>query len=338
MGSDTTELITLLLLGGAAYYLLSSGALDNFISNLGGGSGGAASSFTFNVVGDIDHNKPTGDALCGDNPSLALIIGDFAYDCNADKWWKGTMSACNGKNVIASVGNHDCDGKGFIDLFPLNGGKWEFIHKRGNIAFIAVNTGYCNNECSDPKTSKSLFDQAQNDPSVKWIIVHQHKPIFTAGVSPDAPMSYHTMYKKYSKVKFVFAGHNHTYKRYTVQDGIRYITCGQGGHAGNNSDSQVGPSTGRIGVVKCSVGLDGSISCKYVASSDGKVLDTFGMSSGGNHTGSGGVEPSQNASSSYARSLYNTRLPPRYIPIKEEIDNAIIAEMDKEYARRRKKR
>ena len=28
------------------------------------------------------------------------------------------MKACNGKNVLGSVGNHDCSGKGFLEIFP----------------------------------------------------------------------------------------------------------------------------------------------------------------------------------------------------------------------------
>ena len=289
--------------------------------------------FTFNVVGDIDYYEGTGQNLCGGNPSLALIIGDFSYDCNAQKWWTTTMRACNGKNVIASVGNHDCSGKGFIDLFPANGGKWEFIKKMGNIAFIAVNTGYCNAQCSNPSTSEGLFKQAQADPSVKWIIVHMHKPVFTAGTAPDAPMSYHTMFQRYSKVKMVFAGHNHTYKRYVILNGIQYITAGRGGHDASKGSGSVtkGPSSGTVGVAKCRVDANGGITCQYVANS-GEILDQWGLTADGKHTGTGGVTPKQGSapgeSANFAQAFFS-QLDPLDYPTKEEKDNEFLFMMDR---------
>jgi hypothetical protein len=227
------------------------------------------------------------------------------------------MKACNGKKgVLGSVGNHDNSGKGFLELFPENGGKWEFTKKVGNIAFIAVNTGYCGGTCMNPSTSEPLFQQAQNDPSVKFIIVHFHKPIFTTGTAPDAPMSLHNMMKKYSKVKMAFAGHNHSYRRYAPQDGIQYITAGAGGHDKTKSTAvEKGPQSGSVGVVKCRVGTDGGITCQYVAN-NGEILDQWGLTGTGKHTGTGGVTPKGGTApseSGYAvQSFYTTMVDQLY--------------------------
>ena len=234
--------------------------------------------FTFNVVGDIDDNAlaaATATNLCGGNPTLTLIIGDFSYHCDAQKWWTGSMKACNGKKNLGSVGNHDCSGKGYLDLFPLNGGKWEMTYKVGNIAFIAVNTGYCSAQCMDLK-SEALFQAAQADPSVKFIVAHFHKPIFTSGTAPDAPMSLHSMMKKYPKVKMAFAGHNHKYIRFVPIEGIQYITAGRGGHDATGKEPITkGPSSNTVGVVKCRVGTDGGMSCQYVAN-NGTICRSVG--------------------------------------------------------------
>ena len=256
----------------------------------------AGTQFTFNVVGDIDDNAlaaATATNLCGDNPTVTLIIGDFAYHCNAQKWWTGSMKPCNGKqNVFGSVGNHDCNGKGFLELFPANGGKWEFTKKIGNIAFIAVNTGYCSARCMNVATSEPLFQQAQADPSVKFIVVHFHKPIFVSGnASADAPMELHNMMKKYSKVKMAFAGHNHKYVRYIPIEGIQYITAGRGGHDATGKEPiKKGNTSNNVGVVKCRVSQDGGMTCQYVANS-GEVLDSWGLTAQGKHTGTGGATP-----------------------------------------------
>lgn len=297
----------------------------------------AGTAFTFNVVGDIDDNAlaaATAQNLCGSNPTVVLIIGDFAYHCNAQKWWTGSMKACNGKNVLGSVGNHDCSGKGFLELFPANGGKWEFTKKVGNIAFIAVNTGYCSATCMNPSTSEPLFKQAQADPSVKFIVAHFHKPIFTTGTAPDAPMSLHNMMKKYPKVKMAFAGHNHSYRRYVPIEGIQYITAGAGGHDKTSSTAVTkGPSSGSVGVVKCRVSTDGSITCQYVAN-NGEILDSWGLTADGRHTGTGGVTPkggSLPSESGYVQAYFAGRsdlLNHYYSYDKEERDNAVLAMMD----------
>jgi len=253
----------------------------------------AGTAFTFNVVGDVDETPATATNLCGTSPSLAIFVGDFAYHNNAQKWWTGSMKACNGKNVIGSLGNHDNGGTGFIDLWPLNGRKWEFIKKLGNIAIIAVNTGACKDtSCNNPSSVESLLQQAQNDPSVKFIVCHHHKTIFTTGVTPDAVPAYHTMYKKYPKIKMVFGGHNHYYARYIPLDGIQYITVGTGGHDLSDSNGSPGPSSKSIGVAKCRVSSDGGITCQFVSNS-GKVLDNWGLTAAGKHTGTGGIKPSK---------------------------------------------
>jgi hypothetical protein len=251
----------------------------------------AGTAFTFNVVGDVDETPATATNLCGSSPTLAIFVGDFAYHNDAQKWWTGSMKACNGKNVIGSLGNHDNGGKGFIDLWPANGGKWEFIKKIGNVAVIAVNTGSCSATCANPSSVEPLFQQAQADPSVKFIVAHHHKSIFTTGISPDASPAYHTMYKKYPKVKMVFAGHNHYYARYKPLDGIQYITVGTGGHDLSSSTSgSTGPSSKTIGVAKCRVSTDGGITCQFVSNS-GQILDQWGLTGAGKHTGTGGLTP-----------------------------------------------
>jgi len=289
------------------------------------------SQFTFNVVGDIDYFNGTAQNLCGDNPTITLIIGDFSYDTNAQKWWTTTMKPCNGrKGVLASIGNHDGDGKTFLSVFPENGNKWTTIKKVGNIAFVGLNTGTCSAVCSNPATEETVIKQAQADPTVKFIIVHFHKPIFTAGTAPDTPMSFHTMLKKYPKVKMAFAGHNHTYKRYIPQDGIQYITCGQGGHAGTSTPTK-GASSNTIGVVKCRVSGDGGITCQYVAN-NGTVLDQWGLTAAGKHTGTGGVTPKQGtgaAEAAYVQSFYTAVDEYGTFYDKEERDNAVIAMMDR---------
>jgi hypothetical protein len=50
------------------------------------------------------------------------------------------MDALNSLNVIAALGNHDEPNDDFLNLWPLNGGKWKFIYNLSNVAFVAFDT------------------------------------------------------------------------------------------------------------------------------------------------------------------------------------------------------
>ena len=100
------------------------------------------SPFHFTVGGDFSDNANTDENMAANNPEIVLILGDFSYKGNAKLWWSKNMDALNSLNVISAVGNHDDPNDDFLNLWPLNGGKWEFIYKLSNVAFVAF----------DPKT------------------------------------------------------------------------------------------------------------------------------------------------------------------------------------------
>ena len=138
------------------------------------------------------------------------------------------------------------------------------------------------------------------------------------------------MMKKYSKVKMAFAGHNHKYVRYIPIDGIQYITAGRGGHDASGKEAITkGASSNTVGVVKCRVATDGSMSCQYVANS-GEILDTWGLTAAGKHTGSGGVTPKGGSAPSESSGYVSSYLGTNAVYYdgdnadKEERDNAIL--------------
>ena len=92
------------------------------------------------------------------------------------------MDALNSLNVIAALGNHDEPNDDFLKLFPLNGGKSEFVYNLSNVAFDTEN--------NDPSTVDPLLAQAQADPTVDHIIPFGHKTVFTPTpgnpIIPDA--------------------------------------------------------------------------------------------------------------------------------------------------------
>ena len=99
------------------------------------------SPFHFTVGGgDFSDNANTDENMAANNPEIVLILGDFSYRGSAKLWWSENMDALNSLNVIAALGNHDEPNDDFLSLWPLNGGKWEFIYKLSNVAFVAFDT------------------------------------------------------------------------------------------------------------------------------------------------------------------------------------------------------
>jgi predicted phosphodiesterase len=239
--------------------------------------------FHFTAAGDFRDNTNTDENMAANNPEIVLILGDFSYKGSAKLWWSKNMDALNGLNVISAVGNHDEPNDDFLNLWPLNGGKWEFIKKIGNVAFVAFDT-----ENNDPSTVDPLLAQAQADPTVDHIIPFGHKTVFTPTpgnpLKPDADRGYFDVFKKYDKIRMILGGHNHFYARMNAVSGTDfvYVTVGNGGANPHQDSGELGSPPQQYvksnGALHCDVNNE-KISCKMI-SNEGKVWDEFTITPG----------------------------------------------------------
>ncbi|HEX5893108.1 MAG TPA: metallophosphoesterase [Nitrososphaeraceae archaeon] len=239
--------------------------------------------FHFTAAGDFRDNTKTDENMAANNPEIVLILGDFSYNGNAAQWWSKNMNALNNLNVIAGLGNHDEPNDEFLELFPLNGGKWEFIKKVGNVAFVAFDT-----ETNDPSTVDPLLAQAQADPTVDHIIPFGHKTVFTPTpgnpLKPDANKGYFDVFKKYDKIRMILGGHNHFYARMNAVSGTDfiYVTVGNGGANPHQDSGEKGSPPQQYvrsnGALHCDVNKE-TISCKMI-SNEGKIWDEFTITPG----------------------------------------------------------
>ena len=226
--------------------------------------------------------------MAKNNPDIVLILGDFSYNGNAEQWWSENMDALNNLNVIAALGNNDDPNDEFLNLWPLNEGRWEFIYKVSNVAFVAFNT-----EENDPETIDPLLAQAQADPSVDHIIPFGHKTVFTPTpgkpLKPDADREYFDVFKKYNKIRMILGGHNHFYARMNAvpETNFIYVTVGNGGANPHEDSGESGSPPKQYvesnGALHCDDNGD-QISCKMI-SNEGKVWDDFTITPG-NHPAS----------------------------------------------------
>ena len=89
---------------------------------------------------DFRDNTNTDENMAANNPEVVLILSDFSYNRNAAQRWSKNMDALNNFNVIRALGNHDDPNDNFLNLWPINGGKLEFIYKLSNVPFVAFDT------------------------------------------------------------------------------------------------------------------------------------------------------------------------------------------------------
>jgi predicted phosphodiesterase len=239
--------------------------------------------FHFTAAGDFRDNTNTDENMAANNPEMVLILGDFSYNGNAELWWSKNMDALNNLNVIGALGNHDEPNDDFLNLWPLNEGKWEFIKKVGNVAFVAFDT-----ETNDPSTIDPLLAQAQADPTVDHIIPFGHKTVFTPTpgnpLKPDADRGYFDVFKKYDKIRMILGGHNHFYARMNAVSGTDfiYVTVGNGGANPHQDSGESGSPPKQYvrsnGALHCDVNNE-TIICKMI-SNEGKVWDEFTITPG----------------------------------------------------------
>ena len=239
--------------------------------------------FHFTAAGDFRDNTNTDENMAANNPEIVLILGDFSYNGNAEQWWSENMDALNNLNVIGALGNHDEPNDDFLNLWPLNEGKWEFIKKVSNVAFVAFDT-----ENNDPSTVDPLLAQAQADPTVDHIIPFGHKTVFTPTpgnpLKPDADRGYFDVFKKYDKIRMILGGHNHFYARMNAVPGTDfvYVTVGNGGANPHQDSGESGSPPKQYvrsnGALHCDVNNE-TIICKMI-SNEGKVWDEFTITPG----------------------------------------------------------
>ncbi|HET9805595.1 MAG TPA: metallophosphoesterase [Nitrososphaeraceae archaeon] len=275
-----------------------------------GGGGGSStlppgSPFHFTTAGDFRYNAETDTNLAANNPDIIVLLGDYSYNGGAQNWWTKNMEAINGKKVIGVVGNHDSPEDDFLALFPENGGKWEYIYKVSNVAFVAFDT-----ENNDPSTLDPLLQQAQADPTVAHIIPFGHKTVFTPTanpLTPDADDGYFDVFKKYDKIRMILGGHNHFYARMNAvpETSFIYVTVGNGGANPHKDSGESGSPPQQYvrsnGGLHCYVNND-TISCRMI-SNEGKVWDEFTIKPGNPPQSSQDPEQAPAGKDSYQRAI-----------------------------------
>ena len=173
------------------------------------------------AVGDWycnEETKKTIDNILAKNPNLVITTGDHVKDEKSASCWIEMSQDIKDKMKIA-IGNHDAEFaniyKQIVDYHNLENPYYS--HDFENIHFISMSTEHPFELGSKQyKFIKNDLKKASKNPDIDWIIVHQHKALYsTLQDKKDAKELrgiYHNMFQKYD-VDLVISSHNQYYER-----------------------------------------------------------------------------------------------------------------------------
>lgn len=229
--------------------------------------------FSFSVAGD---NRPASNTtvqpavwgtintqMAAENLDLVLHAGDIIYGVPTDTlaqnvakyngFFAVTSPLTSSVPMYTAIGNHEYVGSansraGYQQEFtlPVNDGAdagtygehyYSFDH--GDTHFIALSTEIPGQEGLITGNQKLWLQQDLAATQKQWIVVYQHRPLFSGVHTTDPWMNtanavgqqnkadMHALFLQYG-VDVVFEGHEHYYLRH-VEDGIHYVITGGGG-------------------------------------------------------------------------------------------------------------
>jgi len=225
--------------------------------------------FTFIVISDSHAQekrfKYVADAIYEYEKDALFILdgGDYA-SWDSDEYWdyyfRYADKMLSKLPLFHTIGNHEYHNKGHADGPPTDaslyhssfdvpqGGALNYSFDCSGIRFVVLNSPDPNvANGDDPQTSLALAKsqeawlRVQLDNTMKGTFTIHHHPIWDYSSSASNPhlQPWETLYHDYP-ISANFAGHTHSYQRYSVQ-GIPYFIVGNAGGKFVNLDGGNGP-------------------------------------------------------------------------------------------------
>ena len=173
------------------------------------------------AVGDFYCNDETEDIIediISVNPELIITTGDHVKNVKSADCWIEMSEEIKDKMKIA-IGNHDRDSSEIYKQITRNHNLTSpyYSHDFKNIHFISLSTEHPFEEGSKQyEFIKSDLEKTSTNSSIDWIIVHNHKALYSTRndmeVAEELRNTYHPLFEKYN-VDLVISSHNQYYER-----------------------------------------------------------------------------------------------------------------------------
>ncbi len=175
----------------------------------------------FIAVGDWYCNKETEktiENILAINPEVIITTGDHVKDEKSAKCWIQMSEKLKDKMKIA-IGNHDRDSSKIYNQITSNHNLTNpyYSHDFKNIHFISLSTEHPFTKGSQQyEFIKSDLEKISKNSGIDWIIIHQHKPLYSSKNDKEDAQelrnTYHPLFEKYD-VDLVISSHNQYYER-----------------------------------------------------------------------------------------------------------------------------
>jgi 3',5'-cyclic AMP phosphodiesterase CpdA len=163
-------------------------------------------------------SQRTMDNVLEFNPDLIITAGDHVVNATSAECWTAMSAQIRDKMKIA-IGNHDVEfEKIYQEIVDYHNIKNPYYsHDFQNIHFISLSTEHPFEVGSKQyEFIQNDLEKASENPAIDWIIVHQHKPMYSTNVDKAQAERlrdvYHQLFQKYD-VNLVISGHTQYYER-----------------------------------------------------------------------------------------------------------------------------
>jgi parallel beta-helix repeat protein len=218
--------------------------------------------FRFDAIGDVGDTVnfsklgSTFAAIANDEPSFVLMLGDLTY-ANAngasmsviDQHFNDVMNSWGTSAAyMPAWGNHEYDVAGSDDLrnykgrllmpnaqaspgspgISCCGNDWGWFDA-GPVRFISYPEPWTGAWADWQSKANTLMTQAQNEPTIEYIITSGHRPAYSTGYHSGETQIANildTLGTAYSKYVLNINGHSHDYERFEPIHGVTHITAG----------------------------------------------------------------------------------------------------------------
>jgi hypothetical protein len=175
----------------------------------------------FIAVGDWYCNEETEKTIqniLSIDPEVIITTGDQVKEEPSAKCWIDMSEPIHDKMKIA-IGNHDAEFKNIykqiINYHNLKNPYYS--HDMKNVHFISMSTEHPYEIGSKQyEFIRSDLEKISNNPNIDWIVVHQHKPLYSTkqdkGEAEELRDIYQQLFQQYD-VDLVISSHNQYYER-----------------------------------------------------------------------------------------------------------------------------
>jgi len=264
------------------------------------------------AVGDFycnDETEKTIENIIAIDPELIITTGDHLKNVKSARCWIEMSEELKDKMKIA-IGNHDTEtSKIFKQITDHHNMKSPYYsHDFENIHFISLSTEHHFKKGSKQYNFiKEDLEKTSNNTDIDWIIVHQHKAIYSTKHNKedaeDLRNTYHPLFEEFN-VDVVISSHNQYYERtypvlynyedengplfidndnstdnyYDNTDGIIFLTVGTAGdelHEIGDKEDYYAIQKEEYGFLNLKLENNGKTIIGEFHSNDDKIIDEF---------------------------------------------------------------